>query len=389
MATARKQRHQFIDLIRTFHDLDGDFDAWALRVISAARPYMDDGGGVGLRVIDAASPWHAKLVSVVWPGDPQAIERWSMLGRLVPPGWVHHLYRTGVDVFLSSERVTSLFKPAAFDVVRSVFSGPTTLAQWRSGQSIFWRATRTDAQTAEETSAQGDEATERTAAAVVSGADRPLLIASQPAADLMMVNVADIDRQVLSLTASQRALRPLCRADQARWRHAGSHLLSAWRLRRHFSEHAPDAQTAKARCAYLLNTPDVVWDAADGKVLHVNAPARLTSAPPSGSDVRARAAWLAIQQGRWTIIETVDADGRRFLVARDLGILTDPQALSVREQQVLIGVSGGMSNRDLADQLNLSVSTIGTHLLNVMHKLGIGRRADLIGWPHAPRSINP
>ncbi len=353
---------------------------------------MDDGGGLGLRVIDAASPWHAKLLSVVWPGDPQAIERWSMLGRLVPPGWVHQLYRTGVDVFLSSERVTTLFKPAAFDVVRSVFSGPTSLAQWRSGQSIFWKATRTDAETADEMAAElaaGVAAGGPPVPVPVLGSDRPMLIAAQPAADLMMVNVADMDRQVLSLTASQRALRPLCKADQARWRHAGSHLLSAWRLRRHFSEHAPDAQTAKARCAYLLNTPDVVWDAADGRVLHVNAPARLTSAPPSGSDARARAAWIAIQQGRWTIIETVDADGRRFLVARDLGVLSDPQALSMREQQVLIGVAGGMSNKDLADKLSLSVSTVGTHLLNVMHKLGIGRRADLIGWPHAPRSINP
>ncbi len=51
--------------------------------------------------------------------------------------------------------------------------------------------------------------------------------------------------------------------------------------------------------------------------------------------------------------------------------------LSMRERQVLALISGGLSNRDIADRLALSVRTIETHRQHVMNKLDIHSVAGL------------
>lgn len=55
-----------------------------------------------------------------------------------------------------------------------------------------------------------------------------------------------------------------------------------------------------------------------------------------------------------------------------------PDALTSREQEVLELVRRGLSNREVADALSLSVSTVKTHVHAVLRKLGCTRRAQLI-----------
>lgn len=62
----------------------------------------------------------------------------------------------------------------------------------------------------------------------------------------------------------------------------------------------------------------------------------------------------------------------------------DPDALTEREQQVLeLMVSGVTSNRALADRLDLSENTVKFHVRNILDKLHLHNRAEVVG--HALR----
>jgi DNA-binding CsgD family transcriptional regulator len=54
--------------------------------------------------------------------------------------------------------------------------------------------------------------------------------------------------------------------------------------------------------------------------------------------------------------------------------------LSARELEVARLVAAGLSNKEVAAQLRLSVRTAENHLLNVMNKLGMANRAQVAAW---------
>ncbi len=57
----------------------------------------------------------------------------------------------------------------------------------------------------------------------------------------------------------------------------------------------------------------------------------------------------------------------------------DPQ-LSPRENEILQLLAQGYSNKEIADKLVISVSTIHTHRTNLMQKLGLSSRHELIQY---------
>ncbi len=52
--------------------------------------------------------------------------------------------------------------------------------------------------------------------------------------------------------------------------------------------------------------------------------------------------------------------------------------LTVRELQILQLIVNGTSNKEIAEQLDLSVNTVGVHRANIMDALGIHKTADLV-----------
>jgi DNA-binding NarL/FixJ family response regulator len=66
--------------------------------------------------------------------------------------------------------------------------------------------------------------------------------------------------------------------------------------------------------------------------------------------------------------------------------LSNPQSqkpqiiLSQRETEVLTLVSEGMTNTQVANQLQISVSTVKFHLQNVYHTLGVNNRTEATHW---------
>lgn len=61
----------------------------------------------------------------------------------------------------------------------------------------------------------------------------------------------------------------------------------------------------------------------------------------------------------------------------DQGAL-DRLALSKREFEVLVLISSGLSNQEIADKLFVSVNTIKTHSSNLFQKLDVSRRTQAI-----------
>ena len=52
--------------------------------------------------------------------------------------------------------------------------------------------------------------------------------------------------------------------------------------------------------------------------------------------------------------------------------------LTVRELEVLQLIVGGLSNKEIATQLNLSANTVAVHRANIMDALGIHKTAELV-----------
>jgi DNA-binding NarL/FixJ family response regulator len=66
------------------------------------------------------------------------------------------------------------------------------------------------------------------------------------------------------------------------------------------------------------------------------------------------------------------------LEARRRGVDDSYDLLSLREKEILLLLASGKSNRDIADQLHISVATVETHRNNVFQKLHLHNLAELI-----------
>lgn len=52
--------------------------------------------------------------------------------------------------------------------------------------------------------------------------------------------------------------------------------------------------------------------------------------------------------------------------------------LTRREREVLQALSSGLHDREIADRLNVSTETIRTHMVNILHKLGVDSRLQAL-----------
>lgn len=93
--------------------------------------------------------------------------------------------------------------------------------------------------------------------------------------------------------------------------------------------------------------------------------------------------WRALYDEQWSIFDQFDADGRRFLIVRRNTAKTDPNAKqSAREQQIQTLVTLGHSNKAIAYELGLSVSTVSSHVSHLKRRFGAKTRAELIRAMH-------
>ncbi|MGV3619639.1 MAG: helix-turn-helix transcriptional regulator [Archangium sp.] len=88
--------------------------------------------------------------------------------------------------------------------------------------------------------------------------------------------------------------------------------------------------------------------------------------------------WKGLVAGRWSVVEWIDTDSRRYLVAHANQVSArDPRALSPRELDVAELIVQGRSNSEIAWSLGLGTGTVSRMSRDVLRKLGAARRTDL------------
>jgi DNA-binding CsgD family transcriptional regulator len=164
-----------------------------------------------------------------------------------------------------------------------------------------------------------------------------------------------------------------------RWRYIAAHVATAFRIRRQLAELSASAGDRGAPVPEAILSPN-------GTVKHAEEPAKgdfaraaLSRAVRSLDRARgplrrhdpeeAIAAWHALVAGRWSLIDHVDSDGRRFIVAhRNDARVPDMRGFTLRERQVLAYAALGHSNKVIAYELGLSASTVAGHLASARAK---------------------
>ena len=153
----------------------------------------------------------------------------------------------------------------------------------------------------------------------------------------------------------------------------------------------PTAAAVTARCRALLEPEAFQEHIGDALAWHARAPMPFEQARTElvlgrflrrHRNTKAREHLLAAL----TAFEGLGASGwaeaaRRELAATGLRVAVPRlslQELTAQELQITLAVARGLSNREIAGELFLSVKTIEYHLRNVFHKLGIHRRTQLV-----------
>lgn len=111
-------------------------------------------------------------------------------------------------------------------------------------------------------------------------------------------------------------------------------------------------------------------------------------------DGSGREAWPGLVDGRWSLVDTFESDGRRYVVARENGPTPPrPAALTLRERQVVGYASLGHENKAIAYELGIAHNTVKVLMARAAAKLGARSRADLIARYRAmcgvPREAQP
>jgi len=83
-----------------------------------------------------------------------------------------------------------------------------------------------------------------------------------------------------------------------------------------------------------------------------------------------------INDGQGVFNLEASGDVLRKLTAEENGQIASANTLYKRELEVLKLVAKGMTNKQIAGELNISDNTVGTHLVNIFRKLGVESRTE-------------
>jgi len=168
------------------------------------------------------------------------------------------------------------------------------------------------------------------------------------------------------------------------WLRFASHVGSALRLRRRSieEESAVAILTPNGRLEHS-NVGDAVLDARDDLSSAAKDIDRARGKMRRLDPEHAAALWRAMVRGEWSLVDWIDHDGKRFLLAHENRIPSPPSAsdrrpLTDREQQVVACAAMGHSNKLIAYDLGLSTGTVSVILARAAKKLGVSGRVALI-----------
>lgn len=149
---------------------------------------------------------------------------------------------------------------------------------------------------------------------------------------------------------------------------------------------------AAARLRDRAGKAEAAVFAVDGKLLHATAEtarsaalseharafgAAITRRPEAAH--RPLDAWTPLVEGRWSLLERLERDGKRFLVVHENAPdFRDPRALTAAERAVAQLVALGDANKHIAYELGRPLGTVSRIIHRIAKKLDVPTRAALV-----------
>ena len=185
----------------------------------------------------------------------------------------------------------------------------------------------------------------------------------------------------------------LSHRERRRWQRLSQHIAAGHRIRRRLGY---DREIAATPVGELPYEGDALIDPKRFVVTHARGEARgdtrlemLRSAALRIDRARssrgqqnpddALAAWQALVDGRWSLVDWFDVDGRRFVVALpNAPGVDDPRGLTKREKQVVELAARGKTSKFISCELGISRQRVSCLLNQAMRKLGTRTQAQLV-----------
>lgn len=315
-----------VDVLRAAYDLDGETDTWLSRLTEAARPHLDEGLGV-----------------VAWLF-----------------GWKNDAF--GITGFASAGAADGMMDMP----LKLADMGSSTLVERTlrsAGLSVATTSERAPA-------AEFDLIMQRCAPGL---------------GDFIAVQSLDYLGHGILLGIPLPAARRLQASERQLKERLAAHLNAAFRLRAALQGSAVLASDSERAEAVLES----------GRTVHATGEARSESAQQvlqraaiaidatraERRDSAALEAWQGLVDGRWSLVEQFERDGRRYLVALKNPVHSpDPRSLTLREKQVVALIGDRMSSKLAAYACGVSPATLATHLGSALKKLGLNSKAELVQW---------
>jgi DNA-binding CsgD family transcriptional regulator len=175
--------------------------------------------------------------------------------------------------------------------------------------------------------------------------------------------------------------------ETAVFRRLAAHLGAAFRCRR---------RLPRGQAASVAIGAEAVLDSS-GHVLHAEGAARtehrrladravaIDHARSQGKrkeGLRVLDAWRPLNSARWTLVDSYEEGGRRYIVAREnqaeaksFSDLTD------RERQIVVHATLGMTNKQIAYALGISDATVRVLMARAAKRFGVRSRKELLAHP--------
>lgn len=201
--------------------------------------------------------------------------------------------------------------------------------------------------------------------------------------DVLGVSACGPDRCGVLVAAARRGVSAPGPDAREQWQRIAVHLGAGLRLRG-VAPVDPSSRGVEAvlrpdgRCDHAIGlarlaTPRAALRAAAQDLDRARGPLRRRDPD------EAVALWRGLVDGRWSLVDFFDTDGRRFVLARrNPPEWPRPRGLTPRERQVVVSAAAGASNKLIAYELGIAISTAATLLGSALRKLGVRRRSDLI-----------
>jgi DNA-binding CsgD family transcriptional regulator len=98
--------------------------------------------------------------------------------------------------------------------------------------------------------------------------------------------------------------------------------------------------------------------------------------------IRALDAWHPLTAARWTLVDSFESDGKRYIVAREnQAEAPNLRTFTDRERQIVVYAALGQTNKQIAYMLGISASTVRVLLARAARRLGMRTRRELLDHP--------